>query len=235
MSPFRHLHDRFHDRLAHHFARHAARHGPFGGPPFGGFPFGGPHGFAQDLHDAFGRGRKLSAGDLQLLLLALLAEQPSHGYELIQRLAERSNGYYSPSPGMVYPALTYLEDVGHASVEADGAKKRYTITRDGLDHLEKQRAKVDALLAQLAWIGKRMDDIRHAMSGDDAGGDFDDPRVFRGHGRGRHAAGSPEIRLARRNLKSALIEKSGASAEEQRRIAAILEKAAAAIRSGENA
>ncbi len=64
---------------------------------------------------------------------------------------------------------------------------------------------------------------------DDAG-DFDAPGAFHGRGRGRHAAGTPEVRAARRSLKSALIEKSGATVDEQKRIAAILERAAAEIR-----
>src|SRR5277367_1130133 len=128
-------------RLHHamHHQHHAARHH---GHDFGGFPFAGRHGAPGDLHGAFGRGRKLGSADLQLLLLALLAERPSHGYELIKALDERSNGYYAPSPGMVYPALTYLEEIGHASVEAEGTKKRYTISEAGLDHLEKNRAAV---------------------------------------------------------------------------------------------
>ena len=137
---------------------------------------------------------------------------------------------------MVYPALTYLEEIGYASVEAQGTKKLYSVTVAGLSHLEEQRANVDALLEQLAWIGSRMDDVRQAMSGADApddAGDFDSPRAFHGRGRGRHAAGAPEVRAARRSLKSALIEKSGATVEEQRRIAKVLERAAAEIR-GEN-
>ncbi|MEP7300172.1 MAG: hypothetical protein ABI699_01490 [Caldimonas sp.] len=89
----------------------------------------------------------------------------------------------------------------------------------------------DALLEQLAWIGSRMAQVREAMSGAgsaDDGSDFDSPQAFRG--RGRHPAGAPEVRAARRSLKSALIEKSGAPVEEQRRIAAVLERAAAEIR-----
>ncbi|MEO8523390.1 MAG: PadR family transcriptional regulator [Caldimonas sp.] len=187
--------------------------------------------------DGLHRGRKLGAADLQLLLLALLAERPSHGYELIKALDERSKGYYSPSPGMVYPALTYLEEIGYASVEAQGTKKLYSVTVAGLSHLEEQRANVDALLEQLAWIGSRMDDVRQAMAGADApddAGDFDSPHAFFGRGRGRHAAGAPEVRAARRSLKSALIEKSGATVEEQRRIAKVLERAAAEIRGKSN-
>jgi hypothetical protein len=86
-----------------------------------------------------------------LLLLALLAEKPSHGYELIKALEERSSGYYSPSPGMVYPALTYLEELGHASVEPEGTRKLY-------------RAAIDTLLAQLQQIGRHMQKMRRAMS-----------------------------------------------------------------------
>ena len=222
------------DALHHHRSRHphhhAGRHG-------GGFGFHGGHGFGGDRFgnmSAISRGRKLGSPDLQLLLLALLAEKPSHGYELIKALDERSNGFYSPSPGMVYPALTYLEEIGHATFETQGAKKLYSITEAGLTHLEQNRAAVDALLEQLAWIGRRMDDVRRAMAGaaaPDAAGDFDAPEAFEGRRRRGHAdAGAPEVRQARRNLKSALIEKSGASLEEQRRIAAILERAAAEIR-----
>lgn len=193
----------------------------------GGFGFGGQHRH-RGLHG--GRTRRVfDQGDLRYVLLQLIADKPSHGYELIKALDERSNGYYVPSPGMVYPALTYLEEIGHASVEVEGTKKRYTISEAGLDHLEKNRAAVDALLEQLAWIGKRMNDVREAMHGaPPSDGDFDDPSSFRG--RGRHAAGTPEVRQARRNLKSALIEKSGATLAEQKRIAAILERAAAEIR-----
>jgi DNA-binding PadR family transcriptional regulator len=179
------------------------------------------------------RGRKLGSADLQLILLALLAERASHGYELIKSLEERSHGYYVPSPGMIYPALVYLEEIGHASVQAQGARKLYSITEDGLAHLERHRATVDALLEQLAWIGRRMDHLRQAMAGagepdDDA--DFDSPHAVGRRAEGHRREGIREVRAARRSLKSALIEKSGASLAEQRRIATILERAAAEIR-----
>src|ERR1044072_3839042 len=67
----------------------------------------------------FRTGRKLASGDLQLIILALLAEKPHHGYEIIKALEDRSHGFYAPSPGMVYPALTYLEEIGHATIEAE--------------------------------------------------------------------------------------------------------------------
>ena len=216
-------------RHHHHMGRHGGRHhGFFGfGPEFAGDHFPGGRGVG-----GFGPGRKLSSADLQLLLLALLAERPSHGYELIKSLDERSNGYYSPSPGMVYPALTYLEEIGHATVQAEGTKKLYQITEAGLSHLEENRAAVDTLLQQLQWLGQRMDHLRRAMAGgvdDGDDGEFDGTPPHGGRG-GRHRA--PELRMARRALKSALIEKADASAEEQRRIALILERATAEIRGG---
>src|SRR5580692_8943972 len=124
----------------HHAGRHRGHPGGFFGfgPQFGeGFgPGGGGRG-------GFGPGRKLGSADLQLLLLALLAEKPSHGYELIKAVEERSHGYYTPSPGMVYPALTFLEEIGHASVEQEGTRKLYRATDAGLKHLADNRATVD--------------------------------------------------------------------------------------------
>src|SRR5579862_6277310 len=84
----------------------------------------------------FRTGRKLGAADLQLIILALLKEKPRHGYEIIKALEERSAGFYVPSPGMVYPALTYLEETGHAVVESDGSKKLYRITETGETRLK---------------------------------------------------------------------------------------------------
>ncbi|HEY4375137.1 MAG TPA: PadR family transcriptional regulator [Burkholderiales bacterium] len=223
---------RFARHFAEHFAEHVERHhagrqrGPFGfGFDFGpGFP--GEHGRGPG-RGGFGPGRKLGSADLQLLILALLAEKPRHGYEVIKALDERSNGYYSPSPGMVYPALTYLEEIGHATVATEGTKKQYSITADGIAHLEKNRASVDALLEQLAYIGQKMEHLRRAM----AGRGEDEGEGEGGHGgHSRWHKMAPEIRQARQSLKSALIEKFGASDEEQRRIAQILEKAAAEIR-----
>ena len=75
-------------------------------------------------HEAnFTRGRKFSSDDLQLMLLALLEKQPSHGYELVKELDSRSGGYWKPSPGMVYPALTYIQEIGYASVSVSYNKK----------------------------------------------------------------------------------------------------------------
>lgn len=220
-----------HLHLFHRGHRHAFRFG-HRHRGFQGFGFGPGQLFNDEAgRGGVGAGRKLNASDLQLLILALLAEKPSHGYEVIKSLDERSNGYYSPSPGMVYPALTYLEEIGHATVETDGTKKRYSITQDGIAHLEANRATVDTLLEQLAWIGQRMEQVRRAFTGaepSDRAEDFDEPHATRGRGH-RHDF-VVEIRQARRSLKSALIAKFGASASEQKRIAEILERAAREIR-----
>lgn len=223
-----------HHHPLHHWAGHL--HFGRGHRGFPGFGFGPGQLFGGDLgRSGLGAGRKLTSGDLQLLVLSLLAEKPQHGYEIIKSLGERSNGYYSPSPGMVYPALTYLEEIGYATVELDGAKKRYHVTEEGLAHLEANRASADTLLEQLAWIGQRMDQVRRAF-GESAGAtseDFDAPPSRDGRGRRGGRDGddfNQEIRLARRNLKAALVARFGAPPEEQLRIAAILERAAREIR-----
>ena len=195
----------------------------------GGFPGEGKGSGGRGGRGGMGPGRKLGSADLQLLILALMAEKPRHGYEIIKALDERSNGFYNPSPGMVYPALTYIEEIGYATVAADGAKKLYSITETGLANLEQNRTAVDTLLEQLAFIGKKMDGVRRAMSGSaeegEGAGDLDERR---GH-HGWHRMAAP-LQQARRNIKSALIEKYGASAEEQARVAEVLERAAAEIR-----
>ena len=157
--------------------------------------------------------RKLSASDLQLIILALLSEQPRHGYELIKLLEERSGGFYSPSPGVIYPALTYLEEIGFANVEPDGARKLYLITEQGKAHLEANRSTADAILDALARIGSRMDNVRNAFAGVDE----------------EEAGGSDDIRQAYHALRHALKRKRGCDAAEARRIVQILDQASADI------
>jgi DNA-binding PadR family transcriptional regulator len=201
------MHRHFH----HFFGRHRGHHHGFG-------RFG--HGFMDgDLGGrGFGRGRKLSSADLQLLILKLLDERPSYGYEIIKELEQRTNGFYVPSPGMVYPAMTYLEEIGYATVDIDGARKLYVISAAGKEHLANNAATVDALLAQFERIGERMDRLRRAFNAD--GDDFVDAR-------GWHK----ELKHARRALKTALAAKGNCSKEEQQRIAEILVRAAQEIES----
>ena len=101
-------------------------------------------------------GRMLAQGDLKLLALALIAEQPRHGYELIKLIEEKTSDCYSPSPGVVYPTLTFLEEAGYVTAESEGAKKRYTITEEGRAYLEENRDIADMILARLAAIGSKM-------------------------------------------------------------------------------
>lgn len=182
--------------------RHGRRFGHFTAGFMGGMGMGGR---------AFRAGRRLASGDLQLVLLALLAERPSHGYELIKALEERSDGFYSPSPGMVYPALTWLEEMGYTSVAAEGARKLYSITDTGRAYLSENQDAADAMLSQLEQIARKMGRLREAF-GEDEDSDW------------------RELEAVRRELKHALREKRGASAEERSRIIAILKQAVAQIR-----
>jgi DNA-binding PadR family transcriptional regulator len=114
-------------------------------------------------------GRMLAQGDLKLLALALIAEQPRHGYELIKLIEEKTSGAYSPSPGVIYPTLTFLEEAGYVTAESEGAKKRYTITDTGRAYLEENRDIVDVVLDRLAAIGRKMARMRRAFGGEGDG------------------------------------------------------------------
>lgn len=176
----------------------------------------GGHGFRAS--------RVVSAADLQLLILALLEEHPRHGYEIIKALEEHTSGFYAPSPGVIYPALTYLEEIGHTSVSAEGAKKLYSLTTAGRDYLAEHRVHADTMMAQLAKIGARIAKAkRFFRSGDDLPPDEEDVT--------RHNADpSSSMKAARRYLRAALQEKEEASPEEQRRIIDILVRSAKEIR-----
>ena len=139
------------------------RFGRFGeGPRFGGRGEGG-----GGRGDWFRVGRMLAQGDLKLLALALIAEQPRHGYELIKLIEDKTRGAYSPSPGVVYPTLTFLEEAGYVTAEAEGAKKRYTITEEGRAYLEENRDIADMVLARLAAIGEKLARMRRKWRSED--------------------------------------------------------------------
>jgi DNA-binding PadR family transcriptional regulator len=197
-----------------HHLIHAIGHG-WGRRGFGrGFGKGGRDGFMGG--DNFPPGRKLGSAELQLVLLALLAEQPAHGYELIRTLEERSSGFYSPSPGMIYPALTYLNEIGRAAVALEGNRKLYSITDDGLSHLAQNKVEAESILDALARIGGRMDEVREAFAGlGDA-----DPQA------------ADELHKAKHMLKHAFMRTRGSSPEEARRVAKIMKAAAEEIMKG---
>ncbi|MGI8549564.1 MAG: PadR family transcriptional regulator, partial [Dehalococcoidia bacterium] len=98
--------------------------GGFGPPPFGPF-MRGARGFGRRAE------RFLERGDLKYVILDLLQEQPRHGYDIIRALEERFGGFYSPSPGVIYPTLQLLEDQGAVTGAEQDGKKVYTITEAG--------------------------------------------------------------------------------------------------------
>lgn len=213
----RHFFERLYDRMTWHAVGHHGRPDGPGRHGFGaGDGFGGMGGFGDGDGDGFTRGRKVSSQDLQLLLLAMLAEKPAHGYELIKAIETLSNGFYTPSPGMIYPALTYLEELGQLSVTQEGNRKSYTLSEAGREFLAQNQARVDRMLAKLAHIGAKMDSMRRAYSGESAGDDDSDTWL-------------PALREAKDALKSALRQRSNASKDEQKRIAEILLQATRAI------
>src|SRR3954467_2973617 len=128
--------------------------------------------------DMMRAGRMLEQGDLRLLALALIAEQPRHGYEIIKVLEDKTEGWYAPSPGIVYPTLTYLEEAGYVTAQADGAKRLYTITGEGRAYLEQNRVFVDAVLERLDAVGARVRE-RRGEEADDSRRDSRMPRLVR--------------------------------------------------------
>ncbi|HTB37444.1 MAG TPA: PadR family transcriptional regulator [Reyranella sp.] len=158
MRPSHHLHD--HRSHAHrHAAGHRGRHG-----------FGrSGRGEADDSRGGGRRRRVFDSGELRLVLLKLIADQPRHGYDLIRAIEELTGGSYVPSPGVVYPTLTLLQDMGQIEeAPSGGARKQFVVTEEGTAHLAEKKLEVEALferLSQLATAHKRTDGgpIRRAM------------------------------------------------------------------------
>jgi DNA-binding PadR family transcriptional regulator len=165
---------------------------------FGGW---GRHGGRHARGGGWRFGRFFDHGDLRLLILQLIDEKPRHGYEIIKDIEEKLAGTYSPSPGVVYPTLTMLEELGHATVDAaDGGKKLYAITEEGRAHLAANRTAVNAILARMA-------EFNEAQGGGPA----------------------PQILRAMENLRVALrlrLSRGSLSDEQIRKIAAAIDEAA---------
>jgi len=182
-----HRHHRFEDRCEGRRGQHRFMRGHFGHHPGRGR----------------GGGRFFDQGDLRLVILSLLAEAPSHGYQLIKTLEERTGGAYAPSPGVVYPTLTLLEEQGFiAQSGSDGARKLYEATNEGRAELAANQRSVDAIAAKFQ------------------------------HDGGRHSSRSPRLMRAQDNLRSALKTKlmQGALTEAQTdAVVAALDAAARAI------
>lgn len=132
--------------------RRFARRGGFGEGHhgrLGGFLHGrgGPHG-------GFGRGRMFESGDIKFVILKLLSEQPSYGYQLIKTMEQRLSGGYTPSPGAIYPTLTMLEEEGLIEMTQADGKKVYSLTQQGHEFLAANGPQVDALFERVADAGR---------------------------------------------------------------------------------
>ena len=149
-----------------------------GGHFRGGFTRFG-HGRGHGDGSGFSRRRGLyDSEELRLVLLSLIAEKPRHGYDLIKEIEERSGGLYVPSPGVIYPTLTMLQDMGLiGESDAPGTRKVYATTAEGIAHLAENKEHADELLARMA-------ELKSAQKGDTA-----------------------PVRRAMRNLYTALAEK----------------------------
>ncbi|HXQ15003.1 MAG TPA: PadR family transcriptional regulator [Caulobacteraceae bacterium] len=145
---YRHFHRHREAHAAREFGFHGRRHGP---------GFGGRQRRAERIFDQ---------GDLRVVILKLISDAPSHGYEIIKAIEEKVGGAYSPSPGVIYPTLTLLEELGFVTVEsAEGGKRLYRITEAGNAELADKKAMVDAIFA-------RMSDLHERFEGPS-------PRIFR--------------------------------------------------------
>jgi DNA-binding PadR family transcriptional regulator len=103
-----------------------------------------------------GRRRMFEGGELRLVMLLLMEAEPRHGYDIIREIETRTGGAYAPSPGIVYPTLTLLEEIGHAEARtSEGPKRLYAITPAGVAHLDDNRAEAQAALARLEALAQR--------------------------------------------------------------------------------
>src|SRR3984957_20588384 len=189
----------------------AARHGWRGH-----FGRGGRHHKGDELGGSdFMRARRMLAqGDLRLIALALIAEQPRHGYEIIKMLEDKTAGWYSPSPGIVYPTLTFLEEAGYVTAQTEGAKKLYTITDEGCAYLDQNRDFVDGVLERLGKIGSKIERVRRRFGRDD---DEEDER---------RGGLPPLVRAALENLREIAGERLGSDAETEPELVEVLARAA---------
>ena len=183
------------------FAMGAGRRGGWG--PFQ-FEFGDEGDWGSRGRRRGRRQRVFESGELRLVLLKLIADEPRHGYDLIRAIEEMTGGEYAPSPGVVYPTLTLLQDMGFIEEsEAEGQRKAYSATDAGREHLEEKADEVEEIFERLREMAPRE----------------------------RHAGGSP-IGRAVKNLMTALrhrIEREGFHEDLLHEIAEILDEAAQRI------
>ena len=106
------------------------------------------------------------SGELRLVLLKLIADEPRHGYDLIKAIEELTGGDYAPSPGVVYPTLTMLTDMGLIEEQAaEGSRKAFAATNEGRTHLEENKDEVEALFERLDEVKPKREGSRHPPIG----------------------------------------------------------------------
>ena len=126
--------------------------GPGGFGPFH-FDFGEGEGW-RGRRGGGGRKRMFGSGQLRLVLLKLIADEPRHGYDLIRAVEELTGGEYAPSPGIVYPTLTLLQDMGLIEeTPGEGPRKAFQITDEGRTHLTENSDEVKELFERLDRAG----------------------------------------------------------------------------------
>jgi DNA-binding PadR family transcriptional regulator len=195
----------------------------------GGYGFGGWGRGFRGGGPGVRAAKMLASGDLQLIILLLLQEKPRHGYEIIKAIEEHSSGVYTPSPGMVYPALTFLEETGYATATTEGTKKLFSITADGTAHLTQNRAAAEETWNRLALFGRKLAHLQQQYAQDEDVADH-----FGGGPRESARAEWREIKAQflglRDELKAAIYEKLNSSMEEKKRVLQILRRTIDEIR-----
>ena len=178
---------------------------------FGKHGFFGRHGRGRDMDpDDLRAGRMLAQGDLRLIALALIEQEPRHGYEIIKLVEEKTAEWYSPSPGIVYPTLTYLEEAGYVTASTEGSKKLYTITDEGRTYLQGNRELVDVVLQRLSALGERVNRWRRSERGD----------------RGDRRSLPPLVEAAFDHLRETVSKRLENDADDESRLVEILARAA---------
>jgi len=117
------------------------------------------------MFDELGQESPFQKGELKYVILDLIKDKPSHGYEIIRRLEERSHGFYIPSPGAVYPTLQLLEEMGYIEAKQQDEKKVYTITDEGRKFLSEREQFAEGIKQQMRdrWSKKDTTDMRETM------------------------------------------------------------------------
>jgi DNA-binding PadR family transcriptional regulator len=201
-----------HHRFA--FSGRGRGRGMFGeGGPFGR-GFGGP-----DMGRM--RGKLLSSEEMHLIILELMSETEIYGYEIMKATEAMTSGVYTPSPGMIYPLLNYITELGHATSEADGNRKRFKISEEGKKYLEENREKLLVILEKIKAFSERFAAMNTRFNEEESA----EEAWGRENGGSHNFDMRREFHEIRHQLRKALFSKRMASVEEKNRVLEILRRA----------